>query len=165
MAIGWSVNLIQRGTVAAQRIGAVIDEENPIKDPENPHELPALTRLHTDNLSLSFADEQILSEVSIQLEKGRMVGLVGPSGSGKTTLLRCLARLQAIPERSLFYQDIAAEDLTRASARQGVALAAQEPVLFAGTVSENIALAHPDMPLADVMQAAKTQVFMMTLQV
>ena len=155
MAIGWSINLIQRGNVAAVRIGAVIDEENPIADPDNPHSLPAVNEIKTKNLSISFDGEAILSQVSIHLDKGQMVGLVGPSGSGKTTLLRCLARLQAVPPDSLFYQGVPAEQLTRIDARKSIALAAQEPVLLAGTVFENIALANPELPREKVIEAAR----------
>ncbi|GEM_PF-1848920 len=155
MAIGWSVNLIQRGSVAAQRIGEVIDEVNPIQDPEDAKELPPLRHIHTENLELYYGEEQILAEISIRLQQGQMIGLVGPSGSGKSSLLRCLARLQAVPEQSLFYQGIAAEELLRADARRSVAFAAQEPVLFALTVRENIALANPDLPMEAVIRAAQ----------
>lgn len=155
MAIGWSVNLLQRGAVAGGRIGAVIDEPTTMPCPAQPLSLATANSLRVVDLDLQLGTEQVLSSIDLELQVGEVVGLVGPSGAGKTTLLRCLARLQAVPSSSLFYGSVAAEDADPAAARGLVAFAAQEPVLFAGTVRENICLADADCPQQRVEAAAR----------
>lgn len=155
MAIGWSVNLLQRGAVAGARIGAVIDEPSSMPCPAQPASLAGVSRLRVCQLDLHLGDEPVLRGLDLELRVGELVGLVGPSGAGKSTLLRCLARLQAVPPGSLYYGAVAAEDADPTEARSLIALAAQEPVLFAGSVRENICLADADCPQERVVAAAR----------
>jgi subfamily B ATP-binding cassette protein HlyB/CyaB len=98
---------------------------------------------------------EILSEVSFTAAAGEIVGIVGVSGAGKSTLLRLVQRLYA-PERGRVLVD--GVDLALVDAtwlRRQIGVVAQDAVLFNRSVRENIALAAPDLPLEDVITAAK----------
>lgn len=154
LAIGWSINLLQRGAVAARRIGEVLDEPDEMPCPEQPTPMPTATTISTRGLTLELAGHQVLRGIDLELQPGELVGLVGPSGSGKSSLLRCLARLQPVPSDQLFYGDVAAERLDPFVVRERLAMAAQEPVLFAESIHTNIALSNPELDRDAVRAAA-----------
>ena len=114
-------------------------------------------RVELDHVTFRYRSEEreILSDVSLKVSPGEIVGIVGPSGSGKSTIAKLIQRLH-VPERGRVLVDgvdLAVTDPSWLRRQIGVVL--QENVLFRRTVRENIALANPGMPFEMVVQAAK----------
>ncbi len=102
-----------------------------------------------DHLSLAYPGRRgqhgapILKDVSFTLERGHALTLVGPSGSGKSSLLRCLNRLEEPTEGTVRFEGRDVRDLDPRLLRRGAALVMQTPVLFEGTVRDNLRLRPP----------------------
>ena len=95
---------------------------------------------------LGSAGAQILNDVSFSLERGRAITLVGPSGSGKSTLLRCLNRLVEPTSGSVTFDGRDIRTFDPRELRRRVALVMQTPVLFEGTVRDNLRVRPADAP-------------------
>lgn len=114
-------------------------------------------RVHLDHVTFRYKTEEreVLSDVSLKIRPGEIVGIVGPSGSGKSTIAKLIQRLH-VPERGRVLVDgvdLAVTDPSWLRRQIGVVL--QENVLFHRSVRENIALANPGMPFERVVEAAK----------
>ncbi len=99
--------------------------------------------------------QPVLSDVSLDLQAGQVIGVVGPSGSGKSTLAKLVQRLYAPESGRVFIDGVDLAMVDMAWLRRQIGVVLQESVLFNRTVRENIALADPAMPLERVMQAAE----------
>ncbi len=99
--------------------------------------------------------QPVLSDVSLDLQAGQVIGVVGPSGSGKSTLAKLVQRLYTPESGRVFVDGVDLAMVDMAWLRRQIGVVLQESVLFNRTVRENIALADPAMPLERVMQAAE----------
>ena len=104
-----------------------------------------------EHLSLAYPGRRgqpmapILKDVSFTVERGRALTLVGPSGSGKSSLLRCLNRLEEPTAGTVRFEGRDIRDLDPRRLRRGAALVMQTPVVFEGTVRDNLRLRPPDV--------------------
>jgi ABC-type multidrug transport system fused ATPase/permease subunit len=104
--------------------------------------------LEARHLALTYpGGARLLRDVSLSLPRGGALALVGPSGSGKSTVLRCLNRLIDPGSGEVLFDGRDVQSLDPRRLRRDVALVAQTPVLFAGTVRENLRVHPPDMAL------------------
>ena len=85
----------------------------------------------------------VLSEISLTVEPGKVLGIVGPPGSGKTTLLSLIPRLYDVSQGGIFIDGKDIRELKMDNLRSHIAFMPQEPFLFAGTIRENIAFDNP----------------------
>jgi subfamily B ATP-binding cassette protein HlyB/CyaB len=99
--------------------------------------------------------QPVLSDVSLDLQAGQVIGVVGPSGSGKSTLAKLVQRLYTPESGRVFIDGVDLAMVDMAWLRRQIGVVPQESVLFNRTVRENIALADPAMPLERVMHAAE----------
>ncbi|MFN9486784.1 MAG: peptidase domain-containing ABC transporter, partial [Cyanobacteriota bacterium] len=151
---------IQELRVSFERLADVVDtpEESDAADKAN-IPLPAIKgNVVFENVSFSFVPggTEVLSSINLNIEPGTFVGVVGQSGSGKSTLMKLLPRLYA-PSRGRIlvdHYDIAKVELY--SLRRQIGIVPQEPLLFSGTISENIALTNPDATSDEIVEAART---------
>ncbi|MEY4353663.1 MAG: hypothetical protein RLZZ609_1904 [Cyanobacteriota bacterium] len=151
---------IQELRVSFERLADVVDtpEESDAADKAN-IPLPAIKgNVVFENVSFSFVPggTEVLSSINLNIEPGTFVGVVGQSGSGKSTLMKLLPRLYA-PSRGRIlvdHYDIAKVELY--SLRRQIGIVPQEPLLFSGTISDNIALTNPDATSDEIVQAART---------
>ena len=157
IAIGWVINLIQRGSASLGRIRSILDTEPDIADPETP---VAVTAIRGDvsvrDLTFSYGDgaERILEGIRFDAPAGSTVALVGRTGSGKSTLLSFIPRLVDPPPETVFVDGIAVERLPLAELRGAIGMVPQESFLFSTTVRENIALGRPEASREEIERAA-----------
>ena len=145
--------------LSIERLGDILDhtEESP---PEQQHNLPMppITGAVTyEDISFSFAgnDQLQLKQVNVEIAAGSFVGIVGQSGSGKSTMMKLLPRFYQPQSGRIFIDgyDIAKVELY--SLRRQLGVVPQNPLLFNGTIHENIALNSPDADVEAIIEAAK----------
>jgi ATP-binding cassette subfamily B protein len=142
IALGWVVNLIERGEASLGRIHAVLDQLPEIRD-EAPLEVAAI-RGDVEFRSLSFAydGQPVLHEIDLRVAAGSTVAIVGPTGCGKSTLVSFLPRLVDPPPGSVFVDGHDVRRLPLATLRRAIGFVPQEGFLFSATLRENVALAE-----------------------
>jgi ATP-binding cassette subfamily B protein len=139
IALGWVVNLFERGEASMGRIHAILDAPPEIRD-EDPLPVREI-RGDVEFRSLTFAydDEPVLREVDLRVPAGTTVAVVGPTGSGKSTLVGLLPRLFDAPPGTLFVDGVDVRRIPLATLRGAVGFVPQESFLFSATVRENVA--------------------------
>ena len=150
---------IQELRVSFERLADVIDtpEESDEVDKSKVMLPPLQGHVRFDDLSFRFRPGQpeVLKDINLEVKAGTFVGIVGQSGSGKSTLMKLLPRLYA-PEKGRILidgYDIAKVELY--SLRRQIGIVPQDPLLFSGTVSENIALTNPEASSEEIVRAAR----------
>ncbi len=141
MAIGWLINLIQRGKVSLARVGAVINTRPDIQNRTDARPFPQFRNVvAAENLWFRYAADApaVLKGISIQVPKGSSLGIIGPPGAGKSTLLALLSRIIDASEGRILYDGVDIRDLRLDDLRSQIAFVPQEPFLFAGTLRDNI---------------------------
>jgi ATP-binding cassette subfamily B protein len=109
-----------------------------------------------DDVVFSYADrEQVLDGFSLRIVAGQTVALVGPTGAGKTTVIRLLLRFHDPISGTISLDGKPLEELNLQALRDHVAWVSQHPVLFPGTVRDNIAYARPSASQSEIEEAAR----------
>jgi ABC-type multidrug transport system fused ATPase/permease subunit len=126
---------LQRAAGATERLFAVVDTVPEIRDPQDPVPL--------------------LSDVSLAVAPGEIVALVGPSGAGKSTILSLLFRFYDVSAGTVTFEGVDVRKLPLADLRRALAMVAQEPVLFSGSLRDNIAYGCIDATQAQIEAAAR----------
>ncbi|MBK8171788.1 MAG: ATP-binding cassette domain-containing protein [Sandaracinaceae bacterium] len=149
---------LERAAGASERLFEIIQTVPAIRDPKVPLALPegggAVEFEHVDFTYPTRADHQVLHDVSLRVLPGEVVALVGPSGAGKSTLTGLVMRFHDVTRGQVRFDGVDVRKLSLAQLRREMALVAQEPVLFSGTIRDNIAYGVPDASQADVERAA-----------
>jgi len=158
IALGWVINLTQRGLASLGRIRQVLDVAPTIVDTQplvEPAEIHGAIRCRDLTFAYAPGAEPVLADVDFQVEAGRTVALVGRTGSGKSTLLALLTRLFDPPEQSVFVDGIDVRRLPLAQLRGAIGMVPQETFLFSATVAENIGLGRPEASPGEIAEAAR----------
>ena len=165
-----SVNAtLQQMLVVISRVFEVLDEEVIIRDREDAKTLDKVRgRVSFRNVSFRYteAGDYVLRDLNFVVRPGTTVAVVGPSGSGKSTLVSLLMRLYEPSEGKIILDDYDIQDVKISSLRQYLSMVPQEPVLFSGTIAENIRYGQPDTTPEQIMaagKAAELHDFIMTL--
>ncbi len=150
MALGWVINLVQRGESAMGRINeflALLPEQSvPCLMPRA--RTARAPFLEVRELSFGYEGDgrgETLRGITFSLRKGEIAGLVGLTGSGKSTLFSLLLRLYPVPPGAVFLEGTDLTDIPLDALRRRVALVSQDPFLFSDTILANIAFAR-DVP-------------------
>jgi ATP-binding cassette subfamily B protein len=150
---------IQELKVSFERLADVIDtpqESNELDKAKVP--LPSLQGdVSFENLSFAFSkgSPPVLKDVDLHVKAGTFVGIVGQSGSGKSTLMKLLPRLYAPDQGRILIDGYDIDKVELYSLRRQIGIVPQDPLLFSGSVSENIALTQPDVGADTIVTAAK----------
>ncbi|MEJ2085797.1 MAG: ABC transporter ATP-binding protein [Acidobacteriota bacterium] len=155
IAIGWVINLAQRGAASMGRILRILDTEPTVKDKVDC--LPKPDRGGVDFRALDYAYSQgspVLSGIDLEIPAGSSTAIVGRTGSGKTTLLSLIPRLWEPPPGSLFVDDEDVRSYCLAELRSVIAMVPQESFLFSDTLLANIAFGRPTASRREIVDAA-----------
>jgi ATP-binding cassette, subfamily B, multidrug efflux pump len=160
IALGWTVNLWQRGLASLDRVGKILDETPEVSDPQNPVAWPADRRagyIELDHVSFAYpqGDARALEEISCVIEPGSWTAIVGATGSGKTTLLRLLTRQYDAYEGTITLDGIDLREVAPADLRAGTGFAPQDGFLFSDTLRENIAFGVDELSDEELEELAR----------
>ncbi|MGD0831574.1 MAG: ABC transporter ATP-binding protein [Terracidiphilus sp.] len=159
IAVGWVINLFERGTASVKRIDELLQAEPVIEDSLVDHSIPADTVLRGEiefrNLNFSYDDTPVLRGISLTVPAGSSLAIVGPTGSGKSTLVSLLSRLYEAPQGSLLIDGRPIRDYPLAVLRHNIGMVPQETFLFSSTIRENISFGAPDATVDELLEAAE----------
>ena len=149
-----SSNLLQT-LASGERVLSLLAEEPELKDVESAVDLSNVSRIDVENVNFAYGEEQILSDVSLSVKKGEILGIHGRSGSGKSTLLKLLMRFYDPKSGSIKINGETLPNINTRSLRDNMAYITQQTYIFNETIEENIRLARRDATLEEIMEAAK----------
>ena len=158
IAIGWVINLVQRGSASLGRILDVLHVEPEIRDRNVRQALPQIEgRIQALGLSYAYGSgTPVLADVDFEIEAGGTLGIVGRTGAGKSTLLSLVPRLIDPLPGTLLIDGVDVLDRPLAALRGAIGCVPQETFLFSASVRDNIAMAAPDADEGRIRQAAET---------
>ncbi|PLC59774.1 ABC transporter ATP-binding protein [Photobacterium carnosum] len=158
MQFGWQFNVFQRGNTSWSRLEALFAEQPDVK--EGQQILPADAEPNLDINIAEFvyqdANQCALQDIQVKVPAAGLVGVTGPTGSGKSTLLHLIMRQFPLAKPSEIYiGGYGTDALTFDSLRQHLAWVPQKPLLFSGSIAENIAFAKPNATREDIIRVAE----------
>ena len=143
IALGWVVNLFQRGSASMGRLNKIFETEPAVRAPENPVRLTEPRgAVEFRNVSFRYpgTERLVLEDVSFVAQPGQTVAVVGPTGSGKTTLVTLIPRIYDVTGGRVLVDDVDVRDLDPGELRLLIGMVPQDPFLFSATIEENIGL-------------------------
>jgi ATP-binding cassette subfamily B multidrug efflux pump len=158
IALGYVVNLYQRGTASLKRLNAILRIEPSIADPPGVEEQPAIKgRIEFRDLTFRYHanDEPVLKDLTLTIPEGHTVAFVGRTGSGKSTIANLIPRLIEAPPNTVFIDGVDIRDYPVAQLRSNIGYVPQETFLFSDSVKGNIAFGVEKAESADVEWAAE----------
>ncbi len=153
-AIANSYAAVQKGLVSGERIFAILDTPSAI--PDGSVAVGSFeSSVEYRDVCFSYGGTPVLRNVSLSVPKGSMVAVVGPSGAGKSTLADLLPRFYDVTSGSIEIDGKDIRDCRLRDLRALMGIVTQEPVLFNGTVAENIAFGCADATRSEIEEAAR----------
>lgn len=140
IALGYVVNLYQRGTASLKRFNEILETVPSIRDEEMASERQKINgKIEFRNLTFAYNGKPVLQNIDLTVAPGETVAFVGKTGSGKSTLVHLVPRLIDAPEGTLFIDDVPIGEFPLGQLRRSIGFVQQETFLFSDTIAENIA--------------------------
>ncbi len=157
IALGWVINIFQRGTASLARIDEIMQEKPEVIDVAADGAAAATVRgeIEFRNLNFAYNGTPVLRDVNLQIPAGSSLAIVGPTGSGKSTLVSLIPRIYDAPAGSVLLDGRPITDFHLDTLRRSIGFVPQETFLFSDTVQENIAFGTEQSDLEQVRQAAQ----------
>ncbi len=149
---------VQAGLIAAEALFGFLDRKPEIQDAQNAIVLTGdkmSVKLDDVTFAYNTKDGDVLKQVSLEVEPGKVCAFVGPSGGGKSTIFNLLERFYDTQKGSIQINGVDIRSYTLESLRDNIANVSQDVFLFAGTIADNIRYGKPDATMEEVQAAAK----------
>ena len=160
IALGWVINIFQRGTASMARINEILIEKPEIADSPTlrsaAQSSPARIEgeIEFRNLQFAYDGAPVLRDINLRIPAGSSLAIVGPTGSGKTTLVSLIPRIYDAEPGSVLIDGRPIREYRLEDLRRNVGFVPQETFLFSDTVRENIVFGKPDATDAEVKEGA-----------
>ncbi len=159
MMLGMMVMPISSASASAGRIWEVLDSQPDVKPPDDARKLPRIEgRVAFEDVCFSYdgrCGEHVLTDIDLVAEPGQTVALLGATGSGKSTLVHLIPRFYDVDAGRITLDGIDVREIALEQLRTRIGVALQEPVLFSGTIRDNIRYGRPEASDGEVIAAAK----------
>ncbi|HUE04257.1 MAG TPA: ABC transporter ATP-binding protein [Bryobacteraceae bacterium] len=156
IALGWVVNLMQRGSASLARINQIFHQEPTIAAPPNPVRLAQVRgEIEFRNASVAYPSGRALDRVSLTIDAGSTLAVVGRTGSGKSTLVSLVPRLMDPTAGRVLLDGVDLRDLAPADLRRHIGFVPQETFLFSATIAGNIAFGVENAAEDEIRRAAE----------
>ncbi len=147
IAVGWVINIFERGTASVKRIDELLHAEPSIDDraadPSIGHDTVLKGEIEFRHLNFSYGDTPVLKDISLRIPAGSSLAIVGPTGCGKSTLVNLISRIYDAPEGALLIDGRPVRDYPLDVLRRNIGMVPQETFLFSETIRENLAFGAP----------------------
>jgi len=160
IALGWVINIFQRGTASLGRINEIFSEKPTVTEARVAPDLRGVTEIRGDielhNLNFSYpAGDPVLEGISLQIPAGSSLAIVGPTGSGKSTLVSLVPRIYDAAPGSVLIDGRNITDFPLQALRKNIGFVPQETFLFSTTLRDNIAFGAEQVSDAEVEAATE----------
>ena len=159
IALGWVINIFQRGTASLARIHQLMSETPEITDSPEVQTARVNQELRGDiefrNLTFAYNGAPVLHDIDLRIPAGTSLAIVGPTGAGKTTLVSLIPRIYDAAPGSVLIDGKAIREYSIADLRRNIGFVPQETFLFSETVRENIAFGVQNASEEEVRWAAE----------
>jgi ATP-binding cassette subfamily B multidrug efflux pump len=157
IALGWVINIFQRGTASLARIDEIMREKPEVVDVSANGSAAAMVRGEIEFRGLDYAynGTSVLRDVNLRIPAGSSLAIVGPTGSGKSTLVSLIPRIYDASPGSVLLDGRPITEFPLQALRRSIGFVPQETFLFSETVQENIAFGTEQSSLEQVQQAAQ----------
>jgi ABC-type multidrug transport system fused ATPase/permease subunit len=150
-----------RGLASAERVSEILDAESDVREDPHPVRLPrpVTGAVRFEDVDFSYTDgELVLHAIDLEAKPAETVAIIGPTGAGKSTLVSLIPRFFDPQRGRVIVNGIDVRRLELGSLRASIAIVPQDPLLFEGTIFENIAYGRPGASEEDVLSAAEDAV-------
>src|ERR1700677_960118 len=155
IAVGWVVNLFQRGTASIVRIDELLKQKPDIADDPTAVSTPITGDIEFCNLNFAYSGGPlVLENINLRIPAGSSMAIVGPTGSGKSTLVGLIPRLHDAAAGEVLIDHQPIRHYTLSELRKSIGFVPQETFLFSETIRQNIAFGRPDASPEQVQNAA-----------
>ena len=155
IAVGWVVNLFQRGTASVVRIDELLKQQPSIADAPSAADTLITGDIEFRSLTFSYPDAPpVLHDINLRIPAGSSLAIVGPTGSGKSTLVSLIPRLHDASPGTVLIDGQPIRNFTLSTLRKSIGFVPQETFLFSETIRQNIAFGTPDASPEQVEEAA-----------
>ena len=157
IALGWVINIFQRGTASLGRINEIMHEQPEIVDDASAKDCELTGEIEFRRLNFSYEGKQVLHDINLRIPAGSSLAIVGPTGSGKTTLVDLIPRIYDAEPGMVLIDGRPIREYSIASLRRSIGFVPQETFLFSDRIRENIALGvdhASDQQIHDAAEAA-----------
>jgi ATP-binding cassette subfamily B protein len=157
IALGWVVNIFQRGTASLSRLNEILQEQPAIKDEDGvtASALPVEGEIEFRGLNFSYDGKSVLHDLNLRIPAGSSMAIVGPTGSGKTTLVNLIPRIYDAAPGMVLLDGRPIREFSLSSLRKNVGFVPQETFLFSDRIRENIALGVESATDQEIHHAAE----------
>ncbi|HEV3305423.1 MAG TPA: ABC transporter ATP-binding protein [Candidatus Sulfotelmatobacter sp.] len=157
IALGWVVNIFQRGTASLVRLNEILQEQPAIKDEDGVANREVKGEIEFRGLNFEYDGKRVLRNLNLHIPAGTSMAIVGPTGSGKSTLVSLIPRIYDAPPGMVLIDGHPIREFSLASLRSTIGFVPQETFLFSDRIRENIALgvdSASDQEIHDAADAA-----------
>jgi ATP-binding cassette subfamily B multidrug efflux pump len=154
IALGWVINIFQRGTASLIRINEILQEQPEIKDAPGAQAPEIKGEIEFRGLNFSYEGNEVLHDVNLRVPAGTSLAIVGPTGSGKTTLVSLIPRIYDAEPGMVLIDGRPIRDYLVSTLRKNIGFVPQETFLFSDRIRENIALGVDFATDQDIHNAA-----------
>jgi ATP-binding cassette subfamily B protein len=154
IALGWVINLFQRGMASMQRLHEVWSVEPDVAPGDEPMAHPR-GDLDIRDLTFAYGTRPVLRDINLHVRHGETIGIVGRTGSGKSTLLALVTRTFEPPPGTIFIDGQPVETLPLRQMRDIIGMVPQETFLFSESIAENIRFGRAEASHHDISEAAE----------
>jgi ATP-binding cassette subfamily B protein len=160
IAVGWVINIFQRGTASVKRIDEILKAEPAIDDRNSGvsgfgQEEVIRGEVEFRHLNFSYGETEVLRDISLKIPAGSSLAIVGPTGSGKSTLANLIPRIYDAPAGTLFIDGRPIREYPLEVLRRNIGMVPQETFLFSETIRENLAFGAPNASPEELLEAAE----------
>jgi subfamily B ATP-binding cassette protein MsbA len=147
---------VKKGNAAAERVLEILEQENPITSKKDATiKIAFEDKITFENISFAYENENVLTNFTLEIPKGKTVALVGQSGSGKSTIANLLTRFYDVQSGSIKIDNIDIKDFNLQNLRSLMGLVTQDSILFNDTISNNMKLGKTDATEEEIIEALK----------
>ena len=152
IALGWVINLMQRGRASMKRVLHLIESKPAVKD-TGKKVFDIKGNIEIKDLTFAYNGRPIFEHLNLNFPSGKFIAIVGKTGAGKTTLIDLILRFY--PSKGIYMDGVPIEDIPLKALRAAVGYIPQETFLFSDTIKNNIAFGRVDVDMDEIIEATK----------